>query len=254
MVIDNFLEKITEYNDETCFGTNNLSNREFLDSAIENADLYCHFRKISMDDFHIGKEMFRTIKYFINNIQRDEVFLKGLNVSDLERINKFLTAIIETIEDEEKRMPNFDANIVCESIINFMILLSSIHFEDTAEATENCEKVIQGEMKFNGTHQKKSLTSFNNGEINLNSIMVLCFIAENIGYITSIRLLSFVSPLLGMAKSGTFKKIKNKHMIMQKYIKNYNVNLIWHRYQYWEIILTACYNYYCKNYGGGINE
>ena len=65
MVIDNFIEKIiVEGRDKYTINRKNI-----YDLATDCAKHYCEFLKIQLDDFYKGKELFKTIKYFMKDLQ-----------------------------------------------------------------------------------------------------------------------------------------------------------------------------------------
>ena len=292
MVIDNFIERIIEDNEEIMFGKDNISNKEFLDSANDCANNYCKCMEVPIDDFRQGKELFKTIEYFTSKDFCDTIF-KGLNDDDKKRADSFLKEITSVIEKEKTKGTHFDADAVCKSIMDYAILLSSIKIENYDEVSKEIEKVKKGEMEYKNIQFKKTLSGFDKEDILISDIKkiyqyiddmesvqakrdILCrpsFLVRTIrktaqstksekATATVFALVSLL-PAIALAallrstdagKVGAYLgSICFFFLLDPKWKQRNEMNKLLYRFEYWEIIMTACYNYYCKNYGGGIN-
>ena len=285
MVIDNFIERIIEDNEEIMFGNDNISNKEFLDSANDCANNYCKCMEVPIDDYRQGKELFKTIEYFTSKDFCDTIF-KGLNDDDKKRADSFLKEITSVIEKEKTKGTHFDADAVCKSIMDYAILLSSIKIENFDEVSKEIEKVKKGEMEYKDIHFKRSLSGFDKGDILISDIKTMYQSINDIDNVRAKRdkldkwniMNSYLR--LGDKLFSKVLKIKDRKKLIASIVatntiytigaalllyspvgilsnlvisKENKFNSLLYRIEYWDVIITACYNYYFKNYGGGIN-
>ena len=135
---------------------------------------YCKYINIPIDAFCEGKELFKTIKYFMNDDHFYEECFIGLYGADLDRANNYIEGILNVIEEEEKES-NFDVDIVCDSIINYLVLLESIKIDNLEEVRIAMDRFKRGEIEYEDINIERSLLSFDYSEIDIDYIRDLFF-------------------------------------------------------------------------------